>query len=96
MNQQGDVSSRICRGQHHLRNWLHYKDEQSRSSKISRQTDRKKKKNGERNTGKKKKVGRINWCRDECASVGLCVVFLLCVLNVQAVLGLDSCEEEML
>lgn len=78
VNQRGDVSSRICGGQHHLRNWLHYKDEQSRSSKISRQTDREKK----RKKKYRQKVGRINWCRDECAHAGLCVVFLF-ALNVR-------------
>lgn len=59
----GDVSSTICRGQCHFRNWHPYKDEQSHVFKISRQTEKKK---------DRQKVGRINWCRDECVCVGLC------------------------
>lgn len=36
---------------------------------MPRQTYRKKKKK-KKNDGRK--VGRINWCRDECVCVGLC------------------------
>lgn len=54
-----NVSNRICGGQYHLSNWHHYKDEKSHTFKISRQTDG-------------QKVGKMNWCRDECVCVGLC------------------------